>query len=132
MKRIVDTSVAIKWFVIEADHEAAKALIGQDLVAPDILVAEMSNAIWKKCRLGQMDRAQAALAQSMVGSFIELLPSVPLAERALRIAIELDHPVYDCFFLALGEMLDLRVMTADRRLATRCQGSPFAEQIEVL
>ncbi len=35
--------------------------------------------------------------------------------RALELALELRHPVYDCVYLALAERLDRKLITADRR-----------------
>jgi len=91
--RIVDTSVVVKWFVAEEGQEAAEALIGQPLIAPDLILAEVSNAAWKKWRGKEIGEDQAVLAQTLVSSFIELVPSRPLAGQALAIAIELEHPV---------------------------------------
>ncbi len=39
------------------------------------------------------------------------------AEQALTIAIELDHPIYDCFYLALAIRESTYVVTADNRFA---------------
>lgn len=45
---VVDSSVAIKWFVSEDDSEDALKLRDRhQLVAPDLLVAECVNAFWK-------------------------------------------------------------------------------------
>lgn len=35
--------------------------------------------------------------------FGSLVPTDGLRRRAVAIAIELDHPIYDCFYLALAE-----------------------------
>jgi predicted nucleic acid-binding protein len=129
---VVDTSVALKWFIIEDDHEKAKNLIGGALVAPDLLLAEISNAIWKKWRAGEMAKEQAVVAQSLVTSFVELVPSMPLADSALELAIELNHPVYDCFFLALSQSANLKLITADKRLIGRCMGTRFEGSVAPL
>ena len=39
----------------------------------------------------------------------------------------LDHPVYDCLYLALAEAEDARLVTADQRLLTRLRGSAWEE-----
>ena len=36
---------------------------------------------------------------------------------AVRLAIALDRPVYDCVYLALAHRLDTRLITADHRFA---------------
>ena len=125
--RVVDTSVAVKWFVAEELEMEARALIGTALCAPDLLMAEISNAAWKKWRRGEIVEDQARLAQGLVASLVELIPSRALAERALQIALSLDHPVYDCFYLALCEATERQMITADRRLVMRCAGTKFEQ-----
>lgn len=132
MTRIVDTSVAVKWIAAEEDSTAARALIGEPLIAPDLLLAELSNAVWKKWRRGQLAVEQVRLAQPFVTSFVEFVPSVPLAEEALRIALELEHPVYDCFFLAAAHKLQVKLVTADAKLIAVSSGTTYADRVEAL
>lgn len=47
----------------------------------------------------------------------ELRPSPPMVRRAFELARDLDHPVYDCVYLAPAQELDLPLVTADERLA---------------
>lgn len=59
---VVDSSVAIKWFVSEDDSEDALKLRDRhQLVAPDLLVAECVNAFWKMARRGELTAEAAAL-----------------------------------------------------------------------
>ena len=52
--------------------------------------------------------------------------------RAVAIARELDHPVYDCFYLAVSEALDAPLVTADGRLLARVAGTPFSRRTQGL
>ena len=45
-----------------------------------------------------------------------------LLEPAIRISLALDHPAYDCMYLATAEMLSYRLITADERLFRKCHG----------
>jgi predicted nucleic acid-binding protein len=49
---VVDASVAIKWFMPEVHAEAARCLLreGMTLLAPDLIWAEVANALWRKWR----------------------------------------------------------------------------------
>jgi predicted nucleic acid-binding protein len=119
MALIVDASVAIKWFIDEPGSEAARRLWRDEpeLLAPDLVVAEVCNAAWRKVRLGQCDPAQAKeIAARLRHGMLALRPTVPLASRAIELALDLDHPVYECFYLALAEGEKARLVTADRRL----------------
>jgi predicted nucleic acid-binding protein len=45
-----------------------------------------------------------------------LLPIEDLVQRALELAIDSQHPVYDCLYVALAEELPGDLVTADERL----------------
>jgi predicted nucleic acid-binding protein len=73
-----------------------------------------------------VDRLQAAdVPRELPRLLAELCPLATLAERALAIAEELRHPAYDCFYLALAEAKEARLVTADRRFAQRLAGTPW-------
>lgn len=120
---VVDTSVVLKWYVKEADSEVAEALVGIGLIAPDLILAEMGNALWKKIRKAELSSAQAQAALGGLGKVVSLLPAAYFAPRAFEISLELDHPIYDCFFLAAAEEHGCAVITADLRLLKRCAGT---------
>lgn len=44
------------------------------------------------------------------------MPSRPLLGAATEMAIQLDHPAYDCLYLALAVANDCQFVTADERL----------------
>jgi predicted nucleic acid-binding protein len=129
---VVDASVAIKWFVPEPlSNEAERLLGGGDtLFAPDFLLVEFGNIMWKKVRLGELarddgDAALAALRSGPVG----LVGTPPLVERALHLAHEIEHPLYDCLYLATAETVAATVATADRRFFDRCSLSIMQSRI---
>ncbi len=116
MTLVVDAGVACKWFVAAIDTDAAEALIasGQILLAPDLIVPEVCNVVWLKLRRGEITEEQAAaMVNGLPDLLDELVPSVQLAKRALEIAMTVTHPAYDCFYIALAEMRDTRVVTDD-------------------
>ena len=120
MTIVVDTSVVLKWIVAEDDSYVARRLIGLPLVAPDLIRAELANALWKKVVIRrEVDAAQAQAGLSIVSTALRLVPSAPLADRALALGLRLRHPVYDCFFVALAQQLDFPLVSADRRLVQR-------------
>ena len=131
MTLVVDASVACKWLVEEDGSEAAAAVLdgGESLVAPDLIVAEVCNALWRKLRAGEIAPAQAeAGVESLAGIFDDLVASGRLAVRAFAIAEALRHPVYDCFYLALAEQGDTRLVTADAVLLGRLSGTAWAQR----
>ena len=114
---VIDASIAVKWVVEEDGTEKALALRGRSkLIAPELLVAECANIFWKKKQRDELSQDEALLAARLLqASDVELLPTRALLESATRIAIELDHPAYDCLYVALAIERDCRFVTADDR-----------------
>jgi predicted nucleic acid-binding protein len=48
-----------------------------------------------------------------------------LSASAGRLAVDLDHPVYDCFYLALAVQEQYPVVTADRRFHDAVRAHPY-------
>lgn len=118
---VIDASVAIKWVAPEALSEHAVALLeGPRLAAPDLLVAECANILWKKVARSEMEGDAAIVAaQAIERVEIELVPMRLLLAESLKLALELDHPAYDCLYLALALARDCRFVTADGRLVNK-------------
>jgi predicted nucleic acid-binding protein len=129
---VVDASVAIKWFVRESLHREALRLLDkpEDLHAPDLIAAEVTNIAWKKVRLGEVRREQATEIAGAIRQGSPLLYPVALyIERALEIAFALDHPVYDSLYIACAEALDGMLITADDKLYRSAQKAGFERRV---
>jgi hypothetical protein len=65
------------------------------LIAPELLVAECANILWKKVQRDELLKQEALLAARLLqGAEIELLPMRSLFETATRMSIEINHPAY--------------------------------------
>ncbi|WP_374411546.1 type II toxin-antitoxin system VapC family toxin [Novosphingobium colocasiae] len=124
---IVDASVAVKWVLREADSPAAIDLLARsDLCAPDFILIEVANVLWKAWRAGALDEQSVTQAlEQMPCLFATLRPAEKLVATALRIATELDHPVYDCLYVAAALADGDRLITADRRFVGKLEQSPY-------
>jgi predicted nucleic acid-binding protein len=123
---VIDASVAIKWVVTEVGTPAALALRAQYyILAPELWLAECANILWKKSRRGELSRGEAEFAAKLLErSGVELATMRGLAEEATRLAIEIDHPAYDCLYLALAATRNAQFVTADRRLVAKVRAFP--------
>jgi predicted nucleic acid-binding protein len=135
MTLVVDASVALKWFVGEDGSDLAVELLnsGEPLIAPDLVLAEVCNAAWKSLRRREIDRAQFdEVATDVTQVFQRLVPLDRLIRPAAALARELDHPVYDCLYLALAEAESVPLVTADRRLVAALATTPLAARVRPL
>lgn len=117
---VVDASVAVKWVVAETgSDDAVRLRSGFDFLAPDLIVAECANILWKKVTRRELTRVEAVLASRLLTrSGVQLVDLSGLGEEATALAIDLGHPAYDCVYLALARKRSCRFVTADRRLLT--------------
>lgn len=135
MSIVVDASVALKWFLPEPDSPKAEELLESHeiLVAPTLIVSEVCNATWKRLRRGETTAQHADWVPDRVGAIgMILIPDEALAAAAMQIARRLDHPVYDCFYLALAEQRDAKMVTADRPLIARLHGTGWEDRVQAL
>ncbi len=120
MRFVVDASVAVKWLVAEEDADIADQLAasGQELHAPRLMASEAANALWRKARAGQIERAEASAAMALLTDMpVRWNDDETVGADAVRLALALDHPVYDCVYLALAHRIGAIMLTADGRLA---------------
>jgi predicted nucleic acid-binding protein len=86
-------------------------------IVPDLFFAEVGNALW---RIGQRPGFDRAVLTQAYGALLAALSSVApvrtLASEALDLAYRLDHPFYDCAYLALARREAVPLVTADTRL----------------
>jgi predicted nucleic acid-binding protein len=116
---VIDASVVVKLFVPEEFSPEASSVLGDayELHAPDLLVAEFGNALWKKVQRGSLTPVQASgIADSLAILPVQFHPSAPLLPKAVTIAVGRNVTVYDALYLALAENLRAPFVTADHRL----------------
>lgn len=117
---VIDASVAIKWFVEEPLRPQARSLLidRHEFVAPDLLIPEVANIAWKKAARGevQVDQARSIIRNIALPPFVStLVESISLRERALVLAMQWKHPVYDCFYAACAEAVSAPLVSADEK-----------------
>ena len=133
--KVVDASVAVKWFLAEQGRDVAMTIIrsGEALVAPDIVVFEVSNVLRRKQRQVLIEARQVTAAvETMALCFSRLVPSTELAQEAVRLSMAPDHSVYGCAYLAWAALLGAPLVTADHVFAAKVVGTHAGHPIHVL
>ena len=118
---VVDASVAVAWITDEPISPWARGLLrqGYSIMAPPIFWTECANAFWRIARTTKGSGFDAAAA---LGGILALpveiaAPDPSMAAAALALATRLDHPAYDCLYLALALSRGAALATADARFA---------------
>ncbi len=128
---VVDSSVAIKWFIAEVHSDKARQILDVyeteelTLLAPDIINAEIGNIVWRK---HTKQGLSAALAQDAIREFQKIvftfIPTADLLSQAYQLAVTHNCTVYDALYLALSIRESCRLATADEELV-RAVGGTF-------
>jgi predicted nucleic acid-binding protein len=125
MKRVIDSSAAFKWVVVETDSDKSIRLRDDfragiiELIAPDIFPAEMASSFLTAQRKGRISDFVPPLTEVM-SEGVALHPTIPLLARMARIistvTTGVKFSVYDCLYVALAESEGCDLVTADQRL----------------
>jgi predicted nucleic acid-binding protein len=120
---VIDAGVAAKWFIEEPDSEQAKKLLTNyfrwidDLIAPDLIIAEVANVFWKRAARGDLTAKEAKDSLTDLLSLnVPLISSALLASKALLLAQDHQRSVYDCLYLTLALERGCNCITSDERL----------------
>src|SRR5258708_25017357 len=123
---VLDASAAIRIVVAsEQSSQYAGILAGADeILAPDLIIAEVTNALWKYCRAGLLTpmevKEKLRDCLDLVDSFSEL---GPLALEALDLSLLLRSPAYDMFYLVLARRNGALLLTADDALRVHARNA---------
>ena len=127
---VVDASVVVTALADDgADGDAARGrLRGERLVAPHLIDLEVTSAWRRLVVTGDLDDRRVALALADLRSLrVDRVPHLPLVGRCWELRENLT--VYDAAYVALAEIMDVVLLTADARLA----GAPGARcEVELL
>lgn len=121
---ILDASVAVKWFVTEQSrrkalqvrHDYVEGKI--DLAAPSLLFYEVGNAL--RYRPGSTADVLSKASASLVDLELRTYDvSKDLSRETANLAYQYGITFYDGVYLALGVLLEGRLLTADSRLGRK-------------
>jgi predicted nucleic acid-binding protein len=133
MKYVLDSSVALKWFLTEPDSAKALRLCDDvrhavhELHAPDVFPVEVMHAVTRAERQGRITPVEgAAFLAETLAELPTLHESVLLLPRAYAISSAARIGVYDCLYVALAEREGCELVTADTKLITNLKAQfPF-------
>ncbi len=106
------------------------------LMAPNLLEPELGNVLRRRYRRKEISpkRLRRSIWTAFEAAPLTLSGTGSLMPAALGIAISYGCIVYDAFYVALTEVQRDAgaALTADRRLVSRFEDTPFAERLRLL
>jgi predicted nucleic acid-binding protein len=119
MRVVLDVSAAFAIVTNSPGGEKLADIISQANIvfAPDLFYSEATNVGWKYHHIEEASReASFRLTEKAIQLVDIFFPSESIWEDALDLACQLEHPVYDCFYLVLAQQQDATLLTKDKRL----------------
>jgi predicted nucleic acid-binding protein len=124
-KVVVDANIALKWVLTEADSQVAQALLAEwkkkklAVFVPALLPYEVTNILYREVRAGRItfDIARDGINLILRTVSLDFSRDSALNFRAMALANRFDLPAtYDTHYLALAELKDCPLWTADTRM----------------
>lgn len=129
MRLVLDTSAAIEVALNRGKApEFAHALEDADIVlAPELLVAELVNTVWKYYQFERLTLPACDRVVELSLALVDVLVSCKeLYREAFLLARTVQRPAYDMFYLALARREDAAFLTRDAALRKEAERQGIA------
>lgn len=120
---VLDCSAALE---IAKNTEIGQALLGlvapeEEIIAPSLFMAEITNAAWKHVHAGVLDEAHAReLMEDALALPDRFVPMDNLLMESYAEGVALDHSAYDMLYLVLARRKGATLFTCDKKLQQCC------------
>ncbi len=132
---IIDASVLASYLVRdEFFDEAKKIFYTGEIIAPDLIIPESMNVVWKHVYLYRRISIDEAvelikIMKDIVG-YIELINSIEVIDKALELAVELGITIYDSVYLATAIYREDLLNTFDEKFKDKVMKSKYKGYIK--
>ena len=124
---VIDASVGIKLLLPEPLSDRAESLFGLlgkrpavRFFVPDMFYVECANVLWKRItRYGYKLSAAIADLRNLRALALRIVATSDLTETALKLSALHGITVYDACYVALSDLADAPLITADERLVRK-------------
>ena len=124
MNLVIDASVLIKFYVPEILSDKAEELLTRVaqgdvmLLAPDLIYPEVGNILWKKQRMKELTRSEVEeITDAIISLPLKIETSKLLLPLAMDIGMAYGITIYDALYLSMARIYEIKMMTADKKLA---------------
>jgi predicted nucleic acid-binding protein len=136
---VIDASVLIKFYVPEILSDKAEVLLAEVeqgdvmLFAPDLIYPEVGNILWKKQRMKELTRSEVEeITDAIISLPLKIEASKQLLPLAMDIGIAYRITVYDAIYVSMARVYEIKMMTADRKLANAMSKTDLKENVSWL
>ncbi len=127
---VIDTSALVKLVVPEEHSSTVRGVAALhtasriQLIAPDFLMVECANVLWKNIRRGRLSTEEAMAGMNTLRNLdVRLEGQGTLIDDALRFGVNTGITVYDALFCVVAERNRASLITDDRVMVNRIAGT---------
>lgn len=138
MKRptlVVDANIAVGWSLESPNSPSCIRILRESdsVIAPDLIIPEVANTFYQQIKIGVANKDRILDGLVLLPRwFADLVPSATLRMKAFDLALEIKHPAYDCFYLALALMRDVRFVTSDAHFQRKAAAVGYRDRVVLL
>jgi len=131
-KVVVDASIALRWVLRDEKEANVDTLLEQwaasltEMLVPPLFPAEVTNALYLSVKRKRLTLEEAELAlRTIMELGVQVVEPSGLYSRSLRLAVDYSAAnAYDTQYVALAEMENCELWTADERLTESMKPLP--------
>lgn len=131
-KVVVDASLALRWVLRDEKEARVDDLLYQwatsltQMLVPPLFLSEVTNALYLSVRRHRLTREEARLVlETILQVGLEMIEPAGLYPRSLDLAAEYNLTnAYDAQYIALAQIENCELWTADERLVRAMKPSP--------
>lgn len=118
---VIDASALASFLLKEEGWQEIGDALREGVLSPDLALKEVSNAILKRFRRGEMSREEVDAVlhalRTLLGRALKVEGEGEYLEDAIKVAMEKGITVYDAIYIVFSKDKNLRLITADRSQA---------------
>jgi predicted nucleic acid-binding protein len=132
---VADPGVVLKWYLPEVLSEECRAAFdsGATFHAPDVLFAQVGNALWRRVRAAEL---KPEIARQILDNLkrlpLEITPTEGLLREAIEISTITSRTFYESLYFVLAIRRDTVVLTADRRWHSLVATGPMKQYVKLV
>lgn len=117
----IDASALACFLLKEEGWREVGEALKEGALSPDLVLKEVSNAILKRFRRGEMSKEEVDAAlqalSALTGRALKVEEETKYVEEAIKVAMDRGITVFDAVYIVFSKGKNLRLMTADERQA---------------
>jgi len=132
---VIDASILASYLVRDEFFEEAKEILySENISAPDLIIPETANVVWKHVylyhRISEKEAIELMNNMKVLIENMEIISSIKIINEALKVAVKAGITIYDSIYLTLAINKNEKLKTFDEKLKNKIKKSIYKKYID--